>query len=287
MRTIFLTVIVAALAAMSAQAALAQRSTGERHAAPAAPKPALKAMSARRAASPTAWPGASILIVDEIGAFAFAELKTGAVRPLGRITGPDGEVILFSDITFCPSGKLYGITFGSLFEIAREPLAERLIANYGPIGLNALACDRRGRLWAHSDHTARGLVRLFVDSERRDERGGTSRSDGDLVFHEDELLVSTIDGDLVSLTRKDGAVLRTVPVGPPRLPNLFGLVSIGPDELIGCAETTIYRINAKTGNPTPLFDYTQPPSSSDLAACQGTAYNGNFRLNSAIENGGS
>lgn len=215
--------------------------------------------------SATRWAGPVIYIVDASGRLGTVELATGKVVPLKSLG------VLLTDIAFCPNQKLYGVSFTTLYEIIRSPISLRLIGRFGSLNINALTCDQQNNLLAHSNSIA-GLYKLNLSTGAATliGRTGTYRSSGDLVFHEKELLLSSVDKRLVALNRVNGAVQGSVYHG---LSNLFGLISIGPNELIGCKETSIYRINRLTGVVTLLGNYV----SSGLGACYGAAYNGNFR----------
>jgi hypothetical protein len=256
----FLTFAVGLLVAVAAGQADAQHRRATTVSEPEA------AVPTRRDASPRAWPGARLLIADLRGRIGLVELGTGRVEIIGQAGGG------FTDVAFCPSGDLYASTFDGLFAIRKSPFRVITIRRFDQIGLNALTCNADGTLFGYSDHPDRGLFTLDADTGQITPIGGSFGvlSDGDLVFHENRLLLSSTTRDLVTLRRSSGAAVASERHG---LDDLFGLVSIGPNELIGCAGTEIYRLNPDTGGKQLLFNYR----GNGLGPCAGAAYNGNFR----------
>lgn len=211
------------------------------------------------------WPGPIIYIVDLSGRLGTVELATGKVVALGAL----GRQL--TDIAFCPNQKLYGVSFTHLYEITRSPLTLRQIGSFGSLGINALTCDRQNRLIAHSN-TLSSLYRLSLTTGAATLIGNTGvyRSAGDLVFHEQDLLLTSTANSIVDLNPANGSVQGNVFHG---ISNLYGLISIGPNELIGCAGTNVYRVNRTTGATSLLGTYV----SAGLGSCYGAAFNGNFR----------
>jgi hypothetical protein len=229
-------------------------------------------MSANTASTPgvsnfvgAKWPGPIIYIADLSGRLGTVELATGKVVALGNL----GRQL--TDITFCPNQKLYGVSFTHLYEITRSPLTLRQIGSFGSLGINALTCDRQNRLIAHSNTVSR-LYRLSLTTGAATLIGNTGvyRSAGDLVFHEQDLLLTSTANSIVDLNPANGSVQGNVFHG---ISNLYGLISIGPNELIGCAGTNVYRVNRTTGATSLLGNYV----SAGLGSCAGAAFNGNFR----------
>lgn len=213
----------------------------------------------------TSWPGPALFLTDSIGRIGIVELATGKVTALGSTN------IQLTDITFCPNGRMYGVSFTALYRINKSPLGATLIGSFGSLGINALACNKAGKLYAYSNSYDR-LYSISVSTGAatliRSSTGYYSA--GDLVFHENSLALASTDRRIVFLNPKTGSVISSVTHG---ISNLFGLVSVGPNELYGCAGTNIFKINSRTGATRLLGTY----SSTSLGSCYGATFNGNFR----------
>ena len=141
--------------------------------------------------------------------------------------------------------------------------------------LNALVCNADGVLLAHTAGAAR-LYRLNKANAAATLIGttGAERSDGDLIYHENGLFLATLDAQLAKLNKTSGAVLSLRTHG---LNDLFGLASLGTNQLYGFAGTIMYQFTENAAGPTGAttvrFDFT----GRGLVRINGASFFGNFQ----------
>jgi hypothetical protein len=245
---------------------------------PAGP-PAASAMVPPRVIGPRATePPATIFLADQRGFLGTIEISTGALRRIGELSaGPGTPRLSMTDIAFCPGGVLYGITLTQLHQIDPRTSRTIVIGNHDVPGLNALVCNARGELLAHS---FLGTKLHFLDKATgrsvRSVATGGFKSAGDLAYHkfkldiEAGLFLTSLDEKLVKLSKTTGKPISRKLHG---IANMFGLVSTGTGRLYGFADTVAYKLD-QNGRSTVLWDFTR---SGVLQGINGAAYNGNFQ----------
>jgi hypothetical protein len=235
-------------------------------------------VSRPRARAPAREPNATIFLADQRGNLGTIQIGTGALHRIGELSvHPGGSRVLMTDIAFCPGGVLYGITPSQLHRIDPRTARTTLIGRHYVPGLNALVCNARGELLAHSYRRA---TLHFLDKATgrsiRSVATGRFTSAGDLAYHKFTagaavgLFLSSLDRHLVRLNKATGA-----PISHKRhgIVNLFGLVSTGTGRLYGFADSVAYKLDQQ-GRATVLWDFTR---SGVLRGIYGAAYNGNFQ----------
>jgi hypothetical protein len=223
-------------------------------------------------------PPATIFLADQRGFLGTIAISTGALRRIGELSaGPGKPRLLMTDIAFCPGGALYGITDTQFHRINPATARTTLIGSHGVRGLNALVCNARGELLAHS---FLGTRLHFLDKATgrsiRSVATGSFKSAGDLAYHkfkrdiEVGLFLTSLDEKLVKLNKVTGVPISRKLHG---IANMFGLVSTGIGRLYGFADTVAYKLD-QNGPSTMLWDFTR---SGVLQGINGAAYNGNFQ----------
>jgi len=224
-------------------------------------------------------PGPKIFIADARGQLATVDSGNGAIAIRGFLKEGATTRVL-DDIAFCPDGTLFGIrrnTPRALYAInpnsAPPALTSRGLHNITE--LNALVCNADGVLFAHTAAFTR-LYRLNKANGSAVLVGntGSEKSDGDLSFHENGLFLTTLDNQLAKLNKTSGAVLS---VRLHNITDMFGLVSLGVNQLYGFAGTKMYLFTENAGGPTGAtmvrFDFT----GRGLVRINGASFNGNFQ----------
>jgi hypothetical protein len=224
-------------------------------------------------------PGPKIFIADARGQLATIDSGNGAIAIRGFMKEGAATRVL-DDIAFCPDGTLFGIrrnTPRALYAINPNSTPPALTSRglHNIQELNALVCNADGVLLAHTAGAAR-LYRLDKATARATLIGatGAERSDGDLVHHENGLFLATLDAQLAKLNKATGAVLS---VKSHNLNDMFGLASLGTNQLYGFAGTRMYRFTENAAGPTGAttvrFDFT----GKGLVRINGASFNGNFQ----------
>lgn len=218
-----------------------------------------------------------IWVADAVGRLGTVNIGSGAVSIKGFMKN-GARTVVMTDIAFCPGGALYGITFGSdrrLYRITTttNPRATP-IGSHGQTGLNALVCNRTRQLFAHSFNVAR-LFKLNKATGAATVVGssGSTRSDGDLAFHEGGLFLTTTTNGLAKLNAANGAVISTKAHG---INDMFGLVSTATNRLYGVAGTKVYLFAENAAGPTGAVSLARDFTGRGLGPTFGAAFNGNF-----------
>lgn len=246
-------IVLAGVATAHAQVA------GQAPPADAAPTARVEAQAKATASGP------KVYLSDYGNRLGTVDLTTGAVKVIGNLG------TFMTDLAFCPGNKLYAISFTKLYKVNLTTGRATAIGSHGVNGLNALTCDSAGKLLAYSYASSR-LYTLNPTTGRGTAFGSSSgyMSDGDLVFHEGHLYLSSTSRRLIQLNQANNTVQRTAYDG---ITNLYGLISLGTDKLWGFSGTRAFTLNDATGAPTLRFNF----QGKGLTAISGAAYNGNFQ----------
>lgn len=171
----------------------------------------------------------------------------------------------FTDIAFAPDGRLFAITFDSLYEIDAANGTERLVGrfngslyagNWGLTGANGFDISDDGlALVTSHDNTVIAEVNLDT-AAIRNAGYSSSFSGGDLVIDGSQVHLATSSNTIRTLDR----LASSDPLDPTYVPtgsvfvggNLFGLIA-GEDGLIGFLGSRAYDLDRPGGiYATPL-----------------------------------
>ena len=201
---------------------------------------------------------APILWVDDSdGTLGTVDVATGLATVVGQMP------VVMTDIAFDPSGDLWGITFGQLFQINPTTAAVTLVGNLGT-SLNSLVFGADGTLYAANNslftvNTSTGAATLIGS-------GGGYSSSGDLAFIGGNLFLSSTPGDnLFRLNTTTGAGTLVGAIGSSAV---FGLATDNNVDLYGITGTNVIDIDSTTGAGTFLVDY----AGTSLGSANGSAF---------------
>jgi hypothetical protein len=198
-----------------------------------------------------------IWVGDGDGTLGAVDVSTGAATVIGQMSQS------MTDIAFDPTGNLWGITSGSLYQINKTTAATTLVGNYGAPALNSLIFGADGTLYAAGSSlykldTATGAAALIGN-------GGGYSSSGDLAFVGGNLYLSSVGDDLFMLNRTTGAGTKVGAIGYSAV---YGLATDNNIDLYGLTGTNILDINTTTGAGTFRVNYA--------GTALGTAYGAAF-----------
>lgn len=181
---------------------------------------------------------ASMWVHDAFGTLGKVNIADGSVKVIDQMPQ------VMTDIAFDPKGRLFGITFGSLYAISRQTGATRYIGDHGVRAGNALAFGADGTLYASGAET-RNLYALDISTGAGTDLGRTGHvSGGDLAFVGRDLYLASTSS-LVKIDLTDLSASRNV--GPFGVPGVYGIASTGKGDLSAVAGTTIYDVDLETG----------------------------------------
>ncbi len=158
-----------------------------------------------------------------------------------------------TDLALSPSGKLYGITFSSIYIIDPVTADVEFVTAHKLSSANGLFLAPDGTAYAGSFTTggvykmnlSTGEVKLLPQSDLG------VRSAGDITMLNGELIVATRDERLVRVNVDTGATIGEVTHG---IDNLFGITTVG-NELFGVADGQLWQLDAFSGAATLISDY--------------------------------
>ena len=181
----------------------------------------------------------------------YVTTSTGLVARVNTATGAveasfDAGVEL-TDIAASDTGQVYGASFDSIYRLDLDAGTATRIGDHGVYGMNSMAFDGAGTLYAHSDRS-RDLYTIDLATGAASSIGRTGlTSDGDLEFAGGDLLMTTRalgDAGLVRLDPVSGSVLATI--GNIGFDQTFGLAERA-GTLYGFAQNSIFTIDTGTG----------------------------------------
>ncbi|MCO6439155.1 MAG: PEP-CTERM sorting domain-containing protein [Phycisphaerae bacterium] len=200
------------------------------------------------AASP-ALAGPQMFISDSTNTLWRLALDTGQADRVGETAG------LFSDITFTPDGRLYGVTFDYLYEIDPETGWSTLIGRHGfsnrptNYGIDALAAFGDGTLYAAGNDVLITIDPLTGQGTRVGSLGG-HRSAGDLTFDDTGRLLMPTDLGLLVSVHLDGSGADVIGSIPYR--DIFAIGTIDDGTVYGIrSNNQIVTIDPDTGAAQP------------------------------------
>ncbi len=183
---------------------------------------------------------------DAARVLATVDVATGAVTPIGTMS------VVMTDIAFAPDGRLFGMTFTSLYEIDPETAVTTFIGNHAVVGGNALVFGGDDVLFAagstgdlYQIDPANGASILLG------ELGAASA--GDLAFHGRDFFLSSTAGELIEIDL--GPPATGTVVGSLGFPDVFGLATADDGILYGISGTQIFSVDTETGAGTLAVDY--------------------------------
>jgi hypothetical protein len=211
--------------------------------------------SGAASAAPILW------VSDSDGTLGTVDVASGSASVVGQMN------TVMTDIAFDPTGNLWGITFGSLYQINSSTAAVTLVGNLG-ISANSLVFGSDGTLYAannglYSVSTATGAA-SFIGS------GGGYNSSGDLAFIGGSLYLSSVGDSLFQLSTTTGLGTNVGAIG---YGGVYGLATDNNINLYGVTGTNVIGINTTTGAGTFLADY----SGTSLGAAWGSAFRSEAR----------
>lgn len=211
-------------------------------------------LAAAAQAEPDLW------IDDASGNLGVVDVVTGAVTLVGNMG------VVMTDIAFDPTGKLYGISFSSLYSIDRSTAAPTFIGNLGTT-LNSLVFSADGTLYAANNRLY--SVNVATGAATSIGNGGQAyNSSGDLAFVGGNLYLSSSSPSSDSLIRLDTSSGAGTFVGGIGVRNVFGLATDNNIDLYGVAGTGIYGLSTATGAGTLRVNF----AGQGLGAANGTAF---------------
>ena len=198
---------------------------------------------------------------DSAGVLATVDVATGAVDVIGSM----GAVM--TDIAFAPDGRLFGMTFTSLYEIDPETAATTFIGAHAVSGGNALVFAGDDILYASG--ASGDLFQLDPTSGATTTLGDLGApSAGDLAFNGPDFFLSSLSGDLIQIDF--GPPATGASVGPIGFPDVYGLATANDGILYGISGTQILSIDTQTGAGTLEVDY----GGQGLGAAFGSTFRG-------------
>lgn len=182
---------------------------------------------------------ATLHVHDSGGTLATVDSSTGAVNVIGDMG------VTLTDIAFDPTGKLFGLSFGALYEVDAQTAETTLIGSHGVPGGNALVFGGDGTLYA-AGFSGSGLFTLDPGSGATTSLGSTGfASGGDLAFVGDEFYLASSGGELVRLDLGD--LSQSAAVGDFGVANVFGIATSAEGQLFGVGGTSIFSVDLATG----------------------------------------
>ncbi|MBB3976148.1 Ca2+-binding RTX toxin-like protein [Rhizobium azooxidifex] len=153
--------------------------------------------------------------------------------------------VTMTDVAFAPDGKLYGISFGTLYRIDPRTAATTIVGSLDMYGANAFEIDKDGNAYIASSNDG-GLYRVDLksgDTTLIGKYSSSTVSSGDLAFYDGKLYLTTSNKKILSLDPETGKALSSVSIP---VAQMYGLEQSG-STLYGFANSTFYSVDAKTG----------------------------------------
>ncbi|MCV3737202.1 PQQ-binding-like beta-propeller repeat protein [Rhizobium sp. TRM96647] len=150
-----------------------------------------------------------------------------------------------TDVAFAPDGKLYAISFDTLYRLDPKTGATLEVHRLGIYSANAFEIGADGKAYIASS-TDGGLYSVDLKSGSTALIGNYSSSmasSGDLAFYDGKLYLTTSNKKILSLDPETGKALSTVSISVDRM---YGLEQSG-STLYGFANNTFYSVDPKTG----------------------------------------
>jgi hypothetical protein len=179
---------------------------------------------------------------DNTGDLGTVDVANGAVTIIGNMG------FVMTDIAFDPSGKLFGLTFNSLFSINPATAAATFIGNHGINGGNALVFAADGTLYAAGANvTSLFTINPLTGASTNLGNMGFA-SGGDLAFNSGHFFLASTGNQLIDIDL--GNLSNTDDVGSFGVAGVFGLATGDDNVLYAVAGTTVFTVNIATGAAT-------------------------------------
>jgi len=183
---------------------------------------------------------------DSSRQLATVDVATGEVALIGDM----GDVM--TDIAFAPDGRLYAMSFFTLYEVDPATGQATPIGAHGIPDGNALVFANQNVLYAMgADSTQLYQLNLATGTGTPlgDVGGGSA---GDLAYNRGELYVSTVSATLI---RIDLNPVSGTLVGNIGFPDVFGLATADDGVLYGISGTQILTVDTTTGEGELVVDF--------------------------------
>lgn len=161
--------------------------------------------------------------------------------------------VVMTDIAFAPDGRLFGLSFTSLYVIDPNTAAPTFIGNHGIPDGNALVFEGDDVLYA-AGASSTSLYRIDPSNGASTNLGNIgSTSGGDLAFNQGDLYYANSSGQLVLIDL--GPPATGAVVGPMGFSDVFGLATGDDGILYGISGTEVFSVDVTTGEGTLVLDY--------------------------------
>lgn len=185
---------------------------------------------------------------DAQGQLAVVDVGSGQVTLVGDMG------VEMSDIAFAQDGRLFGLTFTTLYEIDRRTAEVTEIGSHGIPGGNALVFGADGTLYGMGG-TGTQLYEIDPATAASTALGNVgSFAAGDLAFVGGELYLASLSDELVRIDL--GPPASGVAVGAFGFSAVYGLATSDAGVLYGVAGTEIFSVDPATGTGTFVSDYS-------------------------------
>ncbi|MEL6979261.1 MAG: hypothetical protein AAGM38_11345 [Pseudomonadota bacterium] len=198
----------------------------------------------------TEQPAPRIWMHDALGRLGVLDLETGAFRKIAVMT----EVL--TDLAFAPDGRLFGISFSHLYEVARDGDLRRIGRHGVPCG-NALEIGPDGVAYAMGC-SSDGLYALDLESGDSEQLFGVGfPSSGDLAWRGGALMLAARDGASDALVEIDVERGRATMIGAFGVGRVYGLVTGPGGRLYAGSGAQYFEVDAFSGRAHLLGAYAK------------------------------
>ena len=199
---------------------------------------------------------------DSEGQLAVVDVDNGQVTLVGDMG------VEITDIAFAQDGRLFGLSFTTLYEIDRRTAVATAIGSHGIPGGNALVFAADGTLYGMGG-TSTQLFEVNPATGESTALGDVgAASAGDLAFRGGQLYLSTVSHDLQAIDL--GPPATGAEVGPFGFFDVYGLATSDAGVLYGIGGTEIFSVDPVSGEGTFLSDY----GGQGLAVAYGSSFLG-------------
>jgi len=162
--------------------------------------------------------------------------------------------VTLTDIALSANGELYGISFGSLYQIDVDTAETSLVGDLGRFDMNGLGFDDAGRLLA-TGYLSESIFEVDVATGELQLLGDVGfRSAGDIAFHNGQVFSSTTSGSLISVSfDDDGNVASTSVVSDSISSVTYGLASLDAN-FYSVVGVDVFSVDDADGTFTSVAD---------------------------------
>jgi hypothetical protein len=185
---------------------------------------------------------------DAQGVLAIVDVDSGEVTSIGDMG------VEMTDIAFAQDGRLFGLSFTTLYEIDRRTAEVTVIGNHGIPGGNALVFAADGTLYGMGG-TSNQLFEVNPETGASSALGDVGAlSAGDLAFFGGELYLASLSNELFHIEL--GPPATGSAVGPFGFSNVYGLATSDEGVLYGISGTQVFVVDPATGAGTLSTNYS-------------------------------